>query len=61
MNEQDLTTQLQKYHIYLHVYNKTIIPFTLVVYGLIANSTPRASLAMSSYTTQAHGIIVKGI
>ena len=42
-----LTTQHQKYRVCL--YNKTIIPFTLVVYELI----------MSSYTTRAHGIIVK--
>ena len=30
------------------------MPFALVAYELIANS-----LAMRSYTTQAHGIIVK--
>ena len=33
-------------------FNKTVIPFALVVYELIAN-------AMSSYTTRANGITVK--
>ena len=54
VNEQEsgscLTTQHQKYRVCL--YNKTVIPFALVVYELIAN-------AMSSYTTRANGITVK--
>ena len=41
--------------------NKTIIPIALVIYELIANQALHASLAMSSYTTRAHGIIVKYI
>ena len=53
-----LTTQHPKYRICL--YNKTIIhvPSALVVYELIANSALRVSLAMSSYTTRDHGVIV---
>ena len=42
------------------LYNKTIIPFALVVYELIATSAVRASFSMSqSCTTRAHGITVK--
>ena len=44
--------QQKKYHKCL--YYKTIMPFALVAYELTPNS-----LAMSSYTTRAHGIIVK--
>ena len=40
-------------------YNKTVIPWARVVYELIANLAHTTSLAMSSYTTQAHdGITV---
>ena len=37
-----LTTEHQKYRVCL--YNKTVIPFVLVVYELIANSALRAYL-----------------
>ena len=47
----DIKQQSILYHKCL--YYKTIMPFALVAYEFIANS-----LAMSSYTPQAHGIIV---
>ena len=46
----------------IRLYYKTIIPFALVVYAwLIADSVLPTSLGISSYTTRAHGIIVKYI
>ena len=44
----------------IRLYYKTIIPFALVDrIWLIADSVLRTSSAISSYTTRAHGIIVK--
>ena len=44
----------------IRLYYKTIITFALVVYAwLIADEVRSTSSAFSSYTTRAHGIIVK--